>query len=195
MSAAPKHITEADYVTTVWSGGKTSQLAIAPAGAVYADRDFLWRLSSATCELEESDFTPLPDYTRLIATLEGGIVLTHNGGEPLKLRPFEVHRFDGGDDTHSVGCCVDYNLMLRKGKVDGSVTHCRIEPGAATAFTIHPGCTAVMVCCYGGEVSHSASGEVLRHREALLFEEEIPGSMVFASATGCDLMIAEVYPA
>ena len=31
------HLTPADYVTTQWSGGATTQLAIAPKGAVYAD--------------------------------------------------------------------------------------------------------------------------------------------------------------
>ena len=38
-----KLLTKSDYVTTRWSGGTTTQLAIAPEGAVYADRDFLWR--------------------------------------------------------------------------------------------------------------------------------------------------------
>ena len=194
MPAAPKHITEADYVTTVWAGGKTSQLAIAPAGAVYADRDFLWRLSSATCELEESDFTLLPDYNRLIATLEGNIVLTHNGGEPVRLTPFEVHRFDGGDNTRSVGCCVDWNLMLRKGKEDGRVTHCRIEAGAATVFTVRPGCRTVVVCCYGGEAAYAPDGTVLKHREALMFGQEIPEALSFSSSAGCDLMVAEIFP-
>ena len=69
-----------DYVCSVWSGGTTTQLLIAPEGAHYAARDFLWRVSSATVELDESDFTPLPEYERLIATLRGGITLTHNGG-------------------------------------------------------------------------------------------------------------------
>lgn len=36
-----KLLTQADQVTTTWSGGTTTQLAIAPEGAVYADRDFL----------------------------------------------------------------------------------------------------------------------------------------------------------
>ena len=49
-----KLLTQADQVTTTWSGGTTTQLAIAPEGAVYADRDFLWRLSSAKVELEHS---------------------------------------------------------------------------------------------------------------------------------------------
>ena len=41
-----QHLTPSDYITTKWSGGLTTQLGIAPASAVYADRDFLWRLSS-----------------------------------------------------------------------------------------------------------------------------------------------------
>ena len=106
-----QHLTPSDYITTKWSGGLTTQLGIAPAGAVYADRDFLWRLSSATVEDTESDFTALPDYERLISTLEGTIELNHNGGEKLTLNPYEVHRFDGGDDTHSWGCCRDFNLL------------------------------------------------------------------------------------
>ena len=64
-------LTQDQYLTTLWSGGTTTQMAIAPEGAVYADRDFLWRFSSAKVELEHSDFTPLPDYVRLIAVLHG----------------------------------------------------------------------------------------------------------------------------
>ena len=114
------HLTPADYVTTQWSGGATTQLAIAPKGAVYADRDFLWRLSSATVELDESDFTPLPAYDRVISTLRGDMVLAHNGGERLTLHPYEIHDFSGADDTHSWGRCTDFNLMLRRGQ-------CRLE--------------------------------------------------------------------
>ena len=100
-----------------------------------ADRDFLWRLSSATVEDAESDFTALPDYERLISTLEGTIELNHNGGEKLTLNPYEVHRFDGGDDTHSWGRCRDFNLMLRKGKCEGRMRGKRSPPARARPFT------------------------------------------------------------
>ena len=46
------HLTKDDYVVSQWSGGTTTQLAIAPSGAQYGDRAFLWRLSSATVDLE-----------------------------------------------------------------------------------------------------------------------------------------------
>lgn len=117
-----QHFTKKDYVTTAWSGGKTSQLAIMPEKAVYADRDFLWRISSATVELEESEFTALPDYNRLILPLQGDITLCHEDEtQKLVLAPFDVYAFDGAARTHSWGQCVDFNLMLRKGEAEGNV--------------------------------------------------------------------------
>ena len=116
-----RHLGEADTCSSRWSGGTTTQLAIAPEGADYGKRDFLWRVSSATVELEQSDFTALPDYRRLIATLEGEIRLRHNAGEELRLLPLQVHAFDGADETSSFGRCRDFNLMLRKGAAEGEM--------------------------------------------------------------------------
>ena len=116
------HLTPQEYATSRWSGGETTQLAIWPRDAVYGERTFCWRLSSATVELDKSTFTALPDYDRLIATLEGTITLRHDGGEPLTLAPYQVHAFDGGSETVSFGRCRDFNLMLRKGRAAGSLT-------------------------------------------------------------------------
>lgn len=115
-------LTSKDYRTSRWSGGETTELLIWPRDAVYGQRDFLFRVSSATVELNESTFTALPDYHRLIATLEGTITLCHDGGAPLTLAPYQVHAFDGGSETVSLGRCRDFNLMLRKGKATGSLT-------------------------------------------------------------------------
>ena len=41
------HLKPEDYVVSTWSGGTTTQLGIAPQGAVYAHRDFLWRPGTA----------------------------------------------------------------------------------------------------------------------------------------------------
>ena len=100
MEAQWKKLTERDYRRSVWSGGKTTQIAIAPEGASYGDRDFLWRVSSATVETEESDFTLLPDYRRLICALEGTMVLRHGEGAPLRLEPYRIHSFDGAEPDY-----------------------------------------------------------------------------------------------
>ena len=140
-------LTGSNYAVSAWSGGTTTQLAIFPPEAKYADRDFLWRVSSATVELEESDFTALPDYDRLIATLRGEIVLTHNGGAPLRLRPFEVHAFSGADATHSVGRCTDFNLMLRRGRAAGTMEALRLTQ---TPIYLSVGVTETSPACRGG---------------------------------------------
>ena len=51
--------TPQDFQTSHWAGGVTTQLAIGPQGTHYADRDFLWRISSAQVELDHSVFTHL----------------------------------------------------------------------------------------------------------------------------------------
>ena len=103
-----------DFNVSKWAGGTTTQLAIYPEDSSYAERDFIWRLSSATCDLPESDFTNLPDYNRVLAVLHGEIVLSHNGERSIKLEPLEYDYFDGGQKTKSYGKCTDYNLMTRK---------------------------------------------------------------------------------
>ena len=164
-------LTPADYVTTRWSGGTTTQLAIAPAGAVYAERDFLWRVSSATVELDESDFTPLPDYRRFISTVRGDMSLSHGGGAELTLHPGDVHEFDGGEDTHSRGRCTDFNLMLRKGKADGTMRALRLS--GKRELTPDAGMETLLLYCASGSGSVRCGGEERRFAagESVLAED------------------------
>ena len=166
-----KHLHPADYAVSAWSGGVTTQLAIAPEGARYADRAFLWRVSSATVELEESDFTPLPDYRRLIATLEGEIELRHRGGAPLRLRPYEVHAFDGADDTHAFGRCRDFNLMLRKGEADGEMEALPLQVGCRELAADPRGGERLLFCVRGCcRVEGGGDAACLQPGESLLTE-------------------------
>lgn len=151
-----------DYSVTNWSGGTTTELAIAPRGSIYAERNFLWRLSSATVDVEESNFTALPDYNRIIMTLQGGIRLRHNGGEWISLPEFETHDFDGGDETVSVGKVVDFNLMLRKGKCEGFVLPLLLKEGEAAALSEQlmkaiPEAEELLLHCPRGVVEIAAS--------------------------------------
>ena len=158
-----RKLTPNEYVVSSWSGGTTTQLAIFPPEAVYARRDFLWRISSAAVELEESDFTALPDYERLISTLAGEIVLSHNGGPELRLEPFRVHAFSGADATHSRGRCRDFNLMLRRGRAAGSMEALRLKEtpvslsvGPGTAVPPPPFDETLLLYCVEGSASVGA---------------------------------------
>ena len=166
MSVAIRRITPEEYVTTSWGGGATTQIAIAPAGARYADRNFLWRVSSATVELEASDFTSLPDYERFLSTLRGVVRVFHDGGAPLTLTPGNIHRFDGGAVTRSEGTCTDFNLMLRKGKCGGEMRclHLGEHGEARLSRTVGPAGArhTFLVYCAEGDGELSAAGESVR---------------------------------
>ena len=108
-------ITEDEYITTEWSGGKTTQLFIYPEESDYSRRNFKFRLSSATVELEKSEFTKLEGIYRFITPLDGQLKLTHNHIQYIDLKPFEVYGFDGDKNTVSFGKARDFNLMLKSG--------------------------------------------------------------------------------
>ncbi len=111
-----------DTLTSSWSGGSTTEFFIYPAGALYADRDFLFRISSATVNTDTSVFTSLPDYNRILLLLDGNLRLIHEEytGNTVrvhhesKLMPLEQDFFDGGYKTTSLGMGCDFNLMMRK---------------------------------------------------------------------------------
>ena len=166
-----QHFTHSNYIISRWAGGTTTQIAIAPSQALYADRDFLWRISSAAVELDESDFTPLGDYQRYITVLDGSMVLTHDGGTPIPLTPGDIHAFDGGSQTHSVGRCTDFNLMLRKGKCSGTLRSLRLSAGSTQTLTV-PGMDSALIFCYTGSGCVCADGEsvVIAPSETVVLE-------------------------
>ena len=184
------HLKPEDYVVSTWSGGTTTQLGIAPQGAVYAHRDFLWRVSSATVDLDVSDFTALPDYDRLISTLEGEIDLTHNGGEALHLAPYGIHRFDGGWQTRSVGRCRDFNLMMRKGECDGRMEAVPV-PGQLTVGG-RSNDTAILYCGQG-QVTVCVGSDTVTLSQGQSLKVESAGDVTLClSGHGC-ILLAEAW--
>ena len=189
-------LTNRDYAVTEWSGGTTTQLAISPRGAAYGDRDFLWRLSSAKTEIAHTDFTPLPDYDRIISLLDGGLALKIGDGEKFPLPRFALLAFDGGVHVESWGICSDFNLMLRKGRCLGLVQHVRLTAGALVwdVPAIAPCAYAdidIAIYCANGDVAlknglAATDGETLLRRSA---EEK---SIALTSRRGAELMISVI---
>lgn len=96
-----------------WSGGITTQLYIYPKDSDYQKRNFNFRISIATTELMESNFTKLEGVKRVISILEGKMQLSHKNKYDITLTPYEIDRFDGNWDTISKGKVKDFNLMLK----------------------------------------------------------------------------------
>lgn len=172
MAMEWKLLNQSDYHTSRWSGGATTQLAIAPEGAQYADRNFLWRISSAQVELEHSDFTPLPDYDRFLAVLAGELELKVGGEARTPLPCLTVRSFDGGVPTQSWGRCTDFNLMVRKGRGQGEVRSLRL-PASGTAVLTPEVCGSypfltLALFCVSGALKLPEAGLTARPGELLL---------------------------
>ena len=103
-----------DRTTTQWAGGTTTQLAIYPPGAEYTKFNFLFRMSTATVEVEESTFTFMPGVTRHLMILEGALDINHKGRYKKHLDKFGYDVFDGEWPTTAKGKVTDFNLMLRE---------------------------------------------------------------------------------
>lgn len=187
-----KLLTRENYVTTGWSGGTTTQLAIAPEGALYAERDFLWRLSSATVELDRSDFTPLPGYDRFLSVLEGEIRLKIDAHEPFPLVPGEVVAFDGGAPVESWGRCVDFNLMVRKGACRGVVNTLRRDSPFEEDWRAEGETLAVY--CASGSVRLPDFGLEAREGQTLLCRGFAGGPVKLAGQGGL-VMLASIWEA
>ncbi|GHS87159.1 hypothetical protein AGMMS49957_06540 [Synergistales bacterium] len=134
------HIAPEAITASKWAGGVTRQIAIWPPEAEYAKRDFEWRLSSATVDLEESTFTSLPGFHRVLLILDGAVELTYKTPRATRhknLGAFDQDSFEGSWETTSVGRCVDFNLMFAP-PCDASVSVLNGETSRVNIFSPKP---------------------------------------------------------
>ena len=82
-------INRKDSKIAPWSGGITEEIYITPAKAQYAKMNFNCRISLATVESTESEFTPLPKVNRTTMVLEGKLELQHKGEYSKVLEKFD----------------------------------------------------------------------------------------------------------
>ena len=101
-----------DFQVSDWSGGKTKQLYLSPPTGHYGKRNFDYRLSTATVELAESQFSDLSGFHRILMSLDHTLHL-HNASrqEETVLAPFTPYFFEGSDSITSRGTCTDFNLI------------------------------------------------------------------------------------
>lgn len=101
-------------VRTNWSGGSTTELFISPANGNYTTRDFVFRISMATVDEEETTYTPLPGFERTLLVLQGSISLLFEGENQVKLTRGYSQQFDGNLTTRCLGKAVNFNVMTNK---------------------------------------------------------------------------------
>lgn len=103
-----------DLTPAEWSGGKTWELLILPKGTSLSERNFNYRLSSASIEVDHSRFTSYPGFERDLVSLANPITL-HIFGRPQRLQPGKVIHFYGSDSVDAEGKTQDLNLIKRSG--------------------------------------------------------------------------------
>lgn len=110
-------ISEESFKKTNWSGGETTQLVIYPEDSVFSEKNFLFRISSATFTSTESQFSNFSGYQRYILPLEGSLSLNHDGLYSRNLNSYEAEYFDGSWTTFSQNTldCRDYNFIVKSG--------------------------------------------------------------------------------
>jgi len=98
-----------------WSGGTTTEMFIYPENSKYTEKNFKWRISSATIDSDVSNFTNLPGISRELMVIQGSTTLEHANHYSVDLKPFDKDSFKGEWTTKSYGSVVDFNLMTTDG--------------------------------------------------------------------------------
>ena len=140
-----KIIGSESYISTIWSGGTSTQLMIYPSGSSLKETNFLFRLSTATVEQEETVFSILAGVRRIILPLTGSMTLTHDDGSTIHLETFETHAFDGGKITKCKGKVTDFNLMMRE-NTRGTVNIIQLKADEKMKFS------NCILYCFEGEL-------------------------------------------
>lgn len=154
-----KIIGKDDIKISKWSGGITKEIAIFPENSKYEDRNFDFRISSATVDNEESVFTKLPGYERIIMILDGKLKLIHEGKYSLELNKYEKDLFSGQWDTVSYGKVLDFNLMFSS-KYKGEMNHFKVKQEETVDLADFSGEEYVIIYVDSGTVEINILGEI-----------------------------------
>lgn len=147
-----KIITSENFQPAGWPGGTTTELFIFPVTAAYQQRNFQFRLSTATVEIYKSVFTSLFGISRKLMVLSGKITLIHEDHYSRQLNKFDVDEFEGDWNTSSIGYCTDFNLMTI-GETSGELTAIVIKKEQYANYKIKENCNWFFMYVYSGKVS------------------------------------------
>lgn len=129
-----KIYSSADRKTINWAGGTSTEIFVYPSDGEFATRNFTFRISTATVEVEESTFTFFEGITRHLMILQGELELNHTDRYTKQLNMYDQDTFSGEWPTTAKGKVTDFNLMLKNG-AEGSLKHIELDEGKKTVIT------------------------------------------------------------
>lgn len=130
-----EHLKSDPSKTVLWASGTSTEIFIYPPTGDFQARDFLFRISTATVEAEETVFTSFPNITRTLMVLEGNLTLIHADHYTKSMNPFDQDTFQGDWDTKSKGIVTDFNLMCKNG-ASGTVKNLFSSNGREIVFSL-----------------------------------------------------------
>ncbi|SFN80651.1 HutD protein [Paenimyroides ummariense] len=113
-------ISKDTLIPTIWDGGETFEYYIYPEKTLYANRDFLFRISVATIKKVPSTFTKFNNYQRFLVMLDNDLNINNNGKKE-SYTPNDVFKFDSNSDIISYTKGNDFNLMVSKNLEEADV--------------------------------------------------------------------------
>jgi environmental stress-induced protein Ves len=184
----------ADFKTTKWEGGSTTELFIYPLTSNYESRNFDFRISSATVEIEQSNFTKLPEISRQLMVLSGSIKVSHKNHRAVQLHNNDIDSFEGNWETSAVGTCVDFNLMT-KGKTKGKISSVPVSEDKTLNFKLDATCEFIIFYPYDGKLQVDFSSEKRNVNQGELLVIQQPNNEVvkLQSPENCALAVVKIY--
>jgi uncharacterized protein len=182
-----------DYREMPWKngGGSTTELLIAPPGAILAG-GFDWRVSMAAVPAS-GPFSGFPGIDRTLLLVAGdGLELDHGPhGRVLLAGPWIPAAFSGDWPTEGRllgGPCRDFNVMTARARWRHRVTLLRPGPAAA------PLPEAPVLLAYGARGEARVGGD--RLREGCLLHLEGVGASMMVAGNGDEslLVVVELWP-
>jgi|SRR5690606_30035297 len=114
------HISKNTIKANSWDGGKTYEYFIYPPKSNYSERNFLFRVSTASIEKQPSRFTKFENFNRFLMMLDNDLNIQRNGVEEYYSNQ-EIFSFDSNDEIISYSKGSDFNLIVHQSIKDVKV--------------------------------------------------------------------------
>ncbi|WP_423363597.1 HutD family protein [Mycoplasma sp. P36-A1] len=151
-------------VPSEWSKGLTYEYFIYPTTAKYSDKDFLFRVSSATITEGMAKFTNFIGYTRYIAMLDAPLNLSINS-KTVEEGSHEVVKFQSEDDVISYSVGQDLNLMVKEDIKESSFE-------IVNGFLTYNDDFIIVIALEDTTVVVDSSNHILKKLDAIVIENE-----------------------
>ena len=158
--------------TITWASGTSTELFVFPPEGNFQTRAFDFRISTATVEVEETNFSDFSGLTRILLILKGKLTLIHEGRYSKELYTFDQDRFDGSWITKSKGKVQDFNVMFNE-NYDASVLHLALQANKSHEITLDESKTFLFI--FNGKFE--INGQLVSAGDLIEFQNDYPEKM------------------